>query len=128
MNEILIQNGIEREKVRIMKKNSVIEIPLMGKDNILKEMLNGHQKRLFSLFVKKMEYLKSTHKNTSYEKFNWNNATLKASCKICGSCVELFWHKEDKGCSGYIELVAYVRLNKDIIVSLDVFNSLKVSF
>lgn len=118
MNEVIIQNSIEKEKVRIMRKNSLIDIPLIDKQRIGKDALNCHQKRLFYLFKKKMEYLRSVHKTLKNREIDWDKVEFKLSADICNKRVELF----------YYENYTLSRYDKELIVGLDVFNSLKTNF
>lgn len=133
MNDIFVDVCNLREGglvtgLAILKRNSNIRLFLPHKEIITKGALNNHQKRLFSLFEKKFQYLRSINKDMKKNQINWGKAELMVRSQICNKEVHFFFYEELVQGSDYMVFNPFAAYNKDIIVSIKVFNSLEVSF
>ena len=120
-------SGLARGLV-ILKKNGNLRLFLPHKEIITKGALNNHQKRLFSLFEKRFQYLRSINKDMKKNQINWGKAELMVRSQICNKEVHFFFYEELVQGSDYMVFKPFLAYDKDIIVSINVFNSLEVSF
>nr|CRY93782.1 hypothetical protein [uncultured prokaryote] len=133
MNEVFIDICNLRKSglatgLTILKRNSKICLSLSNKEIITKDKLNNHEKRLFSLFEKKFQYSRSINKDMKKNEIDWGKAELVMKGEICNKQIHLFFYEELDKHSDYMVFKPLVAYNKDIIVALNVFNSLQVSF
>lgn len=129
MNEVFIDMcNVRASGLAILRKNSHIRLFLAHNETITKDKLNNHEKRLFNLFEKKVKYLRSINKNIEIDEIEWENTELISSGKIYKNEIDSFWYEEYDKQTDYRIFKPFIRYNKAIIVTIETFNNLEVSF